>query len=61
MVSHRLVNSPICLIGHSNVVVKPWIGLALNKDMNGGFISKKRTVIGGRTIADSGSGKFGCM
>ena len=59
--SHRLVNSPICLIGHSNVVVKPWNGLALNKDMNRGFISKKCAIIGGRTIADSGGGNSGCM
>ena len=60
MVSHKAVNNPICLIGYSNIVVKPWNGLALNKDMNGGFIWKKHAVIGGRTIVDSGSGKSGC-
>ena len=61
MVSHRSVNNPICLIGHVNVLVKPWNGLALSKARNGGFNSKKRAVIGGRTIADSGGGNSRCM
>ena len=55
------VNNPICLIGHSNVLVKPWNGLALSNCIKGGFSSKKRAVIGGRTIADSGGGNFGCI
>ena len=59
--SHRSVNKPIGLIGHSKVLVKPWNGLALSNDRKGGFNSKKRAVIGGRTIADSSGGNSGCM